>query len=77
MILHVTKAEYLDGFKIKIAFNDGVEKIVDLYSYIKSKRHPFFQPLKNIDNFKKFNVQKTLVWDSGADIAPEYLHDKI
>ncbi len=77
MILHVTKADYIDEFKIKISFNDGLEKIVDLRSYISSKKHPFFQSLKQVDEFKKFHVHKTLVWDNGADIAPEYLHSKI
>jgi hypothetical protein len=77
MILHVTKADYITEFKIKVLFNDGLEKIIDLKNYISSKKHPFFQPLKQVDEFKKFHVNKTLVWDNGADIAPEYLHDKV
>ena len=76
MILHIIKAKYIDGFKVRVVFNDGVEKVVDLNDYIQSKKHPFFQPLKDVNNFKKFSVQKTLVWDSGADIAPEYLYAK-
>ena len=46
MILNVTKADYIDGFKVKVSFNDGLEKIVDLKDYINSKKHPFFQLLK-------------------------------
>jgi len=76
MILNITKAQYMEEFKVKVWFNDGLEKIVDLKNYIHSKKHPFFQPLKQIDEFKKFRVNKTLVWDNGADIAPEYLHDR-
>jgi len=76
MILHITEANYISDFKIRVLFNDGLEKIVDLKNYISSKKHPFFQPLKQVDEFKKFHVHKTLVWDNGADIAPEYLHDK-
>ena len=74
MILHITKADYINEFKIKILFNDGLEKIVNLKNYINSKKHPFFKPLKQVDEFKKFRVHKTLFWDNGADIAPEYLH---
>ena len=77
MILNVTKADYISDFKVKVSFNDGVEKIVDLKNYIYSKKHPFFQPLKEVETFKKFQVHKTLVWSNGADIAPEYLHDKL
>jgi len=77
MILNIIKAQHLEEFKVKVWFNDGLEKIVDLKNYINSKKHPFFQPLKQVNEFKKFQVHKTLVWDSGADIAPEYLHDRI
>ena len=77
MILHVTKADYINEFRIIISFSDGLEKVVDLKNYISSKKHPFFQPLKQIEEFKKFHVHKTLVWDNGADIAPEYLYDKV
>jgi len=76
MILHVTDAKYISDYKVKVFFNDGLEKIIDLKNYINSKKHPFFQPLRDVNNFKKFNVRKTLVWESGADIAPEYLHDR-
>ena len=31
MFLEVTKAEYLSDYKIKLWFNDGVVKIVDLH----------------------------------------------
>jgi len=77
MILNITKADYINDFKIKLSFNDGLEKVVDLENYIQSKKHPFFQSLKEVDEFKKFRVHKTLIWESGADIAPEYLHDRI
>ena len=77
MILNIIKADYINEFKVKILINDGVEKIVDLKNYINAKKHPFFQPLKQVEEFKKFSVHKTLVWDSGADIAPEYLHDRL
>ncbi len=75
MILNITKADYINDFKIKLSFNDGLEKVVDLQNYIQSKKHPFFQSLKEVDEFKKFRVHKTLVWESGADFAPEFLFE--
>ncbi len=77
MMLNIVKADYINDFKVKVLFNDGLEKTVDLKDYIHSKKHPFFQPLKKIEEFKKFLVHRTLIWDNGADIAPEYLHDKV
>ncbi|NWF66481.1 MAG: DUF2442 domain-containing protein [Campylobacterales bacterium] len=75
MILNITDAKYIDGFTVKLYFNNGKEKIVDLQNYIYSKKHPFFQPLKNVEIFKNFKIHKTLIWDTGADIAPEYLYN--
>ena len=75
MILNIVKADYIRDYKIKIYFNDGLEKTIDLKTYIKEKKHPFFQPLKQVDEFKKFKVHKTLFWDNGADIAAEFLYN--
>ena len=75
MILNIIEANYLDGFRVKLLFNDGLEKIVDLKNYMNSKKHPFFQSLKKVEEFKKFKLHKTLIWDTGADIAPEYLYN--
>ena len=58
MILNITKADYINDFKVKILFNDGLEKIVDLKNYINSKKHPFFQPLKEVEEFKNFKFIK-------------------
>jgi hypothetical protein len=37
-----------------------------------------FEPLKNIDEFKKILITegcKTLAWENGADKAPEFLYE--
>ena len=69
----VTNAEYIDDFKIKFEFSNGVSKIVDCKQYLKGE---IFQPLKEINYFKKFFVDGwTIAWPNGADIAPETLYD--
>ncbi len=32
MFLEITKAEYIDGYRVKLWFNKGETKLVDLYS---------------------------------------------
>ncbi len=69
----VLKAEYVDAYRIKVWFNDGVQKVVDLSDVI--MKYPVFKPLKDIELFKQFTVTDTLEWNKGQiDIAPEFLY---
>jgi hypothetical protein len=74
LIPHIIEAEYFKEYKIKIKFDDGAEKIVDLESY--ALRSGIFSEFKNIEFFKKFYIDlNTLCWPNGADIAPERLYE--
>jgi len=77
MILHVTDAKYLHDYVIWLKFNDGTEGEVDLRNELYGE---VFEPLKDIEKFKSFKVDPvlgTIVWDSGADLAPEFLYEKL
>ena len=75
MFTEVVQANYVDGYRIAVLFNDGVKKIVDFTNLLK-RNMPVFKPLENIDLFKKFTVTDTLEWDNwNIDIAPEYLYE--
>ena len=71
MFIEVLKAECVDGYRIRLWFNNNVNKVVDLKSSLKGI---VFEPLKDLDFFKKFSVKyNTVEWENGADFAPEYL----
>lgn len=73
MFLEVTKADYLDGYRIKLLFNNGVTKKADLSQ---SLNGDVFAPLKDLEFFKRFSIKfNTIEWESGADFAPEYLYE--
>lgn len=73
MFTEVVKAEYVDGYKVRLWFNNNVTKVVDLKSSLKGE---VFEPLKDLDFFKRFTIKyNTLEWENGADFAPEYLFD--
>jgi hypothetical protein len=77
MFLHVKKAKYLHDYVIWIEFNDGIEGEVDLEGELTGE---IFGPLKNKKLFRSFKVDPTLetiVWENGADLAPEFLRDKV
>lgn len=76
-MLEVKLAKFIEDYRIWCLFNKGKSGIVDLKEILWGV---MFEPLKNINEFKKFKISKiigTIVWDNGADIAPEYLLENI
>ncbi len=76
-MLEVVRAEYVEGYKIRVAFNTGETGVVDLADVLWG---PVFEPLKDLDTFKRFKVSHvlhTIAWDNHADLAPEYLREKM
>lgn len=77
MILHVAQAKYLHDYVIWVRFNDGAEGEVDLAGELGGE---VFGPLKNARRFRSFKVDPvlgTVVWENGADLAPEFLYDSM
>jgi len=77
MFLHIREAQYIDGYRIRLRFNDGSEGIADLSDCLEGE---VFEPLKDLKNFKAFKVDpdiETIVWENGADMAPEFLYEKM
>lgn len=74
--LEVTRAEYVDGHRLFLRFNDASEGIVDLGDTIKTETRAVFQPLKDEKYFRQFRIVfNTVVWENEADFAPEFLHE--
>ena len=74
MFLHVTEARYLNAYCIEVAFNNGKKGIADLVDALKG---PVFESLKSPEAFASFKVDpdlETIVWENGADLAPEYIY---
>jgi hypothetical protein len=77
MKYHVISAEYVSRYVIRLKFRDGTAGEIDLSAELTG---PIFEPLRKIENFKRFKVDPefhTLVWPNGADFAPEFLHQNL
>ena len=77
MIPKVVEAKYKKGYTIHIRFSDGTKGDVDLIHELYGE---LFEPLKDIATFKSFTIHPefhTLCWPNGADIAPEFLYEKV
>lgn len=77
MTPHVIDAKYKDGYRIWLKFNDGAEGVIDLEKELYGE---MFEPLKNPIKFRAFHVDpelETVVWENGADFAPEFLKARL
>ena len=75
MILHVREAKYVRGYVLWLSFNDGAEGQIDLEAELEGE---VFGPLRDPSQFQRFRVDpevQTVVWDNGADLAPEFLYE--
>lgn len=74
-LVHVTSVEVLGGFTLRLSFDDGTTREVDVKELL---RGPVFEPLRNdSDLFAEVKVDEelgTIVWPNGADIDPVVLH---
>lgn len=76
-MLEVTDAKYVKGYKIHVRFNNGEAGVVDLKDYLWG---PVFEPLKDVNVFKRFTVSDvlhTICWENDADVAPESLYERM
>lgn len=75
MILHTTEVTPLPGYRLTLRFNNGETGEVDLSDELGGD---MFAPLLDPALFATAHqhpTMKTVAWDNGADLAPEYLLD--
>ncbi len=70
----VTSAVYVSDHILRITFDDSVSAEIDFSPWI--QKFPIFKPLADIEIFKSFSLDGwTVVWENGADVAPEKLYE--
>ena len=72
---YVTAVSCLDGFRLKVRFEDNSSKVVDLEPHLDG---PVFEPLKDPEYFRKVEVNHdidTITWPNHADFSPEFLYE--
>ena len=75
MFTHVEEVEYLEEYLLRLKFNDGTVKDVNLEDELYGT---VFEPLKNLSLFRQVRVNpetNTIEWSNGADFAPEFLYE--
>jgi len=72
-LVRVQEVEPLEGFRVRLKFEDGTQKEVDLERYLHG---PIFEPIRrDLRVFRGVRVEEgTIVWENGADIDPDVLY---
>lgn len=75
MFLQVISVRTLDRYTLRLEFNDGSTRDVDLSGELHGE---VFEPLKDTRYFRRVAVNPdtgTIEWPNGADFAPEFLYE--
>ena len=75
MFLHVEAVRHLEGYRVRVTFDNSVTKDVDLERELHG---PMFEPLRELEVFQQVQVNLetgTIEWPNGADFAPEFLFE--
>jgi hypothetical protein len=76
MYYNVVAAKHVKDYVVWVKFEDGTEGEIDLMPELWG---PVFEPLKNVEYFREVIVAEygTIAWPNGADIAPEFLYERV
>jgi hypothetical protein len=75
MFLRVEEVVPLENYTLRLKFNNGITKDVDLEPELFGE---VFLPLRDLDRFRQVYVNpetNTIEWPNGADFAPEFLFE--
>lgn len=72
----VISVEPLSGYRLRVAFADGVQGEVDLSDRLFG---PVFEPLRDLDLFRQADIDEfgAVCWPNGADLAPDALYETL
>jgi hypothetical protein len=75
MILRALEASVAGPTLLRLAFNNGTRKVVDVGPLLSG---PVFEPLRDSAHLARVELDSvcgTVVWPNGADFAPDALHE--
>jgi hypothetical protein len=68
------KVEYIDGYGLRLHFDDRSIKVVDLENMLKRAKNMLL-PLKDLEYFKKVLCDGfSICWPNGVDFCPDVLY---
>jgi hypothetical protein len=78
MMVWVTEARALPGFRLWLRFSDAACGEVNLRDFVESDQRSIVRQLRDPAAFADIRVDAdTVVWGNGFDLAPEFLRDRL
>lgn len=78
MVIWVTEAKALPGYRLWVRFSDSAQGEIDLRELIASDHREIVRQLMDPVIFSNLSVHSdTVVWANGFDLAPEYLRARL
>lgn len=75
MLLHTEMIKPLDGYRLLVHFDNGVTGEIDLTNELWGEMFEGLKDPKLFASARQCNIMRTVVWENGADFAPEFLLD--
>jgi hypothetical protein len=62
-VLEIEQAEYSDGYKIRLQFNDGTSSVVDFANFLSNAKNPMMTQFRRKKLFQNFRIEYgDLMW---------------
>ncbi len=63
-VVDIVRAEQVSGYKLRLDFSDGAERVIDFEPFLRGSRNPLIRQYLDPKKFANFRVEYgELVWD--------------
>ena len=67
--ISITNANYVEGYKVELYFNDKTQQIVDFGKFLNKYPHPQYDKYKDLVTFKTFKIEGgNVIWGEVWDL---------
>ena len=63
-VINIVRAEQVSGYKLKLYFSDGAERVIDFEPFLRGSRNPMINEYLDPKKFANFKLEYgDLIWD--------------
>lgn len=64
MVISIISAEYIQDYKIKFQFSDGIERLIDFSEFLEAAKNPMTKKYLNKQLFKNYSIEYgDIIWN--------------